>query len=101
MTFTLDVNMSHYMMYDINSLDELIAELDGPSGAAGLFQSRDSAICNWRARGYVPPSRHLTILVELKKRGKTIDPAVLDRSKEDFDILFGCPRKGSRVSASA
>jgi len=77
-------------MYDINTLEELIDEFDGPSGVAGLIgDARDSAICNWRARGYVPPSRHLTILIECRKRGLSINPAVLDHTPEDFEILFG------------
>ena len=75
------------MRYDINSLDELIAEFDGPSGAADWAGSRDSAICNWRSRGYVPPSRHLRLLIELKRRGKSIKPALLELTQEDLDVL--------------
>lgn len=77
------------MTYDINSIDELVDALEGNSGVADLINSGDAAVSNWKSRGYVPPSRHLTILIECKKRGLTLDPAVLDRTPGDFAILFG------------
>ena len=75
------------MVYDINTLDELIAALDGPVKGAQWAGAGASAICNWRARGYVPPSRHLPLLIELKRRGKSINPALFELSEEDFDLL--------------
>lgn len=84
------------MIYDINTIDELIDVLDGPSKAAELVSSSaryrigtisPAGICNWKDRGYIPPSRHLPVLLELKRRGKTINPALLEMSQEDFDLL--------------
>lgn len=81
------MNIIDDMRYDINTLDELIGALDGPSGAANWAASGESAICNWKSRGYVPPSRHLRLLIEMKRRGRSINPELFDMTPEDFDLL--------------
>ncbi len=75
------------MTYDINTIDQLIEALDGPSGAAGVVDTGDSAICNWRMRGYIPPSRHLRLLIAIRKLGLTINPALFDLTDEDLAVL--------------
>ena len=81
--------MFHVMMYDINTIDDLVDVLDGTSGAALWADTKwPSAISNWKSRGYIPPSRHLPLLIELKRRGKTITPALLEISEEDMSFLL-------------
>lgn len=77
------------MTYDINTLDDLIAELDGPSKAAEVYygSARPQGICNWKRRGFLPPSRHLQTLIELTRRGRTVNPELLDHTEEDWRVL--------------
>jgi hypothetical protein len=76
------------MMYDINTIDELVQALNGPTCAAQWAGTKwPSAISNWVSRGYVPPSRQLRLLIEMKRRGKTINPALLELTQEDLDVL--------------
>lgn len=77
------------MAYDINTLDDLIAELGGPSRASEVFygETKPQGICNWKRRGFLPPSRHLPTILELRRRGMTINPEVLDYTEEDWRVL--------------
>lgn len=76
------------MTYDINNLDELIDALDGPSRAAERFpEISPQAICNWRLKGFVPPSRHLQVVLVLKRLGKSVDPSIFDITDDDARLL--------------
>ena len=79
--------LSQDMRYDINSLDELIAAFGGPSKAADEYDITPQAICDWRAKGYLPPSRHLQVILALKRRGKSCNPALFDCTDEDWRLL--------------
>lgn len=84
------------MTYDINDLDELIGALDGPSRAAEKFpEISPQAICNWRMKGFVPPSRHVQVILVLKKLGKTADPALFDLSEDDARLLGLSPERAA------
>lgn len=87
LTTTPVVNYISHMKYDINSLDELIDALDGPAKAAEASSTSPQAVCNWRYKGYLPPSRHLDTLVLLRRLGKTINPAVMGRTEADWKAL--------------
>lgn len=76
------------MMYDINNLDELIDALDGPSRAASTFEGLSpQAVCNWRMKGFVPPSRHVQVILALKRLGKSADPKIFDLTDDDWRLL--------------
>jgi hypothetical protein len=77
------------MKYDINTVSDLIDSLDGPEGAAARFKELSpQAICNWRMRGAIPPSRHMQVAVLMKRMGKTIRPDVLGMDRDDWELLF-------------
>jgi hypothetical protein len=77
------------MKYDINTVADLIECLDGPEGAAARFKELSpQAICNWRLRGAIPPSRHMQVALLMKRLGKTIKPDVLGIDQGDWELLF-------------
>lgn len=92
LTYTPRVNNISCMIYDINTLDELIDALDGPSRASGQFDELSpQAVCNWRAKGFVPPSRHLQVILVMRRLGKTINPKICDCTDEDWALLGMMP----------
>jgi hypothetical protein len=76
------------MQYDINTIDELITALSGTTKVAEWADTGLPAISNWKWRGYIPPSRHLQILIEVRRRGKTINPALFEIDQKDMDLLL-------------
>jgi hypothetical protein len=99
------VNNVTDMRYDINTLDELLDALDGPSGAAAaLPELSPQAVCNWRLRGFIPPSRHLQVCIVVRKLGKSANPALFDRTEDDWRLLGMIPpdldgRRARRTTA--
>ena len=87
------------MKYDINTLDDLIKALDGPTKAALQTDISPSGVCNWRYKGYLPPSRHLDVVILLKKLGKTVNPSIFDRTEEDWRVLGFSPETACEASA--
>ncbi len=82
------------MKYDINSLDDLVAAFEGPKNAARAITEAAAreglsaqAVCHWKAKGYLPPSRHLQIILLLKRLGKYVNPAIFDCTEEDWRLL--------------
>jgi len=95
------VNKFPAMVHDINSIDELIDAFGGPCGAAQRHGISPQAVCNWAMRGFVPPSRHVQVIVAVKRMGRSLNPGVLGISEDDARLLgLGAP-PGDRVNAEA
>lgn len=54
---------------------------------ARRFGIGESAVSNWLARGNIPPSYHLQVLIEMRRRGFEIDPIVFGLEDDDADFL--------------
>jgi hypothetical protein len=93
-------------MFDINSIEELIEALGGPSKLGSLLGIGDSAVCNWSARGFIPPSWHLRLSCELFEAGKTLNPEVFEitdeRHRQILSRFFHRPKqRGTAQSVAA
>lgn len=76
------------MQYDVNTIDGLIEALGGPAQLGDALGIGAAAVCNWKARGWIPPSWHLRLLIELRALSLSVDPALLECSPEQFQVLF-------------
>lgn len=76
----------------MNTLEELIDALDGPLGASTELPVTPQAICNWKARGFIPPSRHLQTVILLKRKRKRVNPEIFDCTEDDWRLLGFLPR---------
>jgi hypothetical protein len=58
-------------MKELNSVDEVIAELGGPTAAARISALGVSAqaVSNWRMRKRLPAEKYLVVSSELRQRG--------------------------------
>lgn len=83
-------------MYDINSIDALVAELDGPSELGALLGISQEAVSNWTVRGSIPGGWHVRLVAMLYRRGKSVDPRVFALTEQDVEGLFPSARKAFR-----
>lgn len=60
----------------LNTVDEVIEALGGPSEAAIATAVGSSAVSNWRARGKISQDVFILVRDALAARGKEADPAV-------------------------
>ena len=75
------------MKTSISSIPDLIAALDGPTALAKWAGYEDSrGVYNWLGRG-IPPSYHLRLALELKRRGLVVSPCVFGLEDEAADVL--------------
>jgi len=77
------------MRYEITTIEQLIDELGGASKAAEWAGCGYTGIRNWMDRQYIPPSRHLRLILWLRARGKTFDPALFELTPRELALLFG------------
>lgn len=75
-------------MYDIETIDDLVATFGGPTRLGGLLGIGDTAVHNWIARGFIPPSWHLRLYVDLRKIGKTAHPELFELGHDHAPILY-------------
>jgi hypothetical protein len=76
-------------MYDIRTIDELVALLGGDTVVADWLGISQGAVGNWKQRRFIPPGWHMRLLAETRRRGKTIDPEVFGMHENDWAALFG------------
>lgn len=60
----------------IDTVEDVITALGGPSATASLVGLGPSAISNWSARGKIAPDKFLIIKAALGALGKDVDPCV-------------------------
>jgi len=63
-------------MYDITSIEGLIAALGGDTAVAAWLGVSQPAVANWKARGDIPGGWHMRLFARVVQMGMTIDPAV-------------------------
>ncbi len=74
-------------MTTVSTTTDLITALGGYTKLAAWAGYEDSrGIHNWVSRG-IPPSYHLRLTLEAKRRGITIDPSVFSLDGPDAEIL--------------
>jgi len=77
----------------ITSIEGLVDALGGTGPTAEFIGREDSAVSNWKARGFIPPGWHLRLFLELSRRGFTVAPSVFDLTEDDFaDMTERNPR---------
>ncbi len=65
----------------LNSVDDVIDALGGPSKTADLTGVGASAVVNWRTRG-IAPAKFLLVTQALKSRGLEASPGVFAFKKQ-------------------
>ncbi len=86
-------------MYDITSIDALIAALDGPSILGANLGISQEAVSNWGIRKSIPGGWHMQLASMLLRKGLTIDPHVFNLTEEDVEGLFPKRPLESEVAA--
>lgn len=79
--------MSTAMIKTLTTVDDVIAMFGSPAKAARWARTSDQAVCNWRRRG-IPPSAHLRLLIEARKRGRLVGNEVLGLEPEEWFELY-------------
>lgn len=87
------------MLYDINTISELVEALGGPTKLAHEHGVTASNISNWSLRGFIPPSWHFRLYLALRERGLTVNPDLLEMTPEQYRIAF--PRKKTNATVAA
>ena len=71
----------------LKTVSEVIAALGGTAEVARWAgYDSPSGVSNWLLRG-IPPSYHLTLSLEAKRRGYIIDPAVYGLDDDDAEVF--------------
>jgi hypothetical protein len=76
------------IMFDIETIDDLVATFGGPSRLGGILGIGDTAVHNWIARNYIPPSWHMRLYVDLRRMGKTADPELFELAHDHAPLLY-------------
>ncbi len=75
------------MKKTLRNVGDLIDAFGGPIGLAQWAGVGQSAVSNWQRRG-LPPSYHIKLLIEARRRSWRIDPAgIFDLEHSDAAIL--------------
>ena len=88
-------------MYDINSIDQIITELGGPSELGEHLGITQEAVSNWSARGAIPRGWHLQLFAMVIGRGLSISPTVFNLSEQEAEGLFTRPLARRRQAIEA
>lgn len=91
--------MPNRITYDASTIEELIDLFGGTSKLADMLGLGDSAICNWVARGFIPPSWHMRLYVELVGMGKKAHPELFEMPSEVGSVLYRRQGNSSVVAA--
>lgn len=63
------------MKKTLRSVDDVAAAFGGTAELGRWAGVGQNAACNWLKRGNLPPSYHVRLLIEARKRGWKIDPS--------------------------
>lgn len=88
-------------MYDISTIDELIAELGGPSELGEHLGVTQEAVSNWVARGCIPGGWHMQLAGMVTRRGVTVNPKVFNLTEKDVEGLLPTSRPLARKRVEA
>jgi len=76
-----------WLMYDINTIAELIERLGGDTTLARHFGITQPAVANWKVRGEIGAGWHMRLYAMARRMNLTINPAVFGMSEAEFDPL--------------
>lgn len=77
----------------LNSVAEVIKAFGGPKAMAGWCGVGTPSISNWKTWGFIPPSWHYRMLMELQCNGYEINPLVFG-----IDLESTGPYKAKRYA---
>lgn len=86
-------------MSKIETIDELVDFLDGPTAIGDWLGIRPSAVSNWSASGVIPSGWHLRLFLECLRRGVVPDPVLFGVTEEEVRVVaqrFRPPRTNTR-----
>lgn len=75
-------------MTHIGSITELVEFFGGDTALAAMLDISQSAVAHWKLRSQIAAGWHLRLLVEISRRGATVDPEVFGLSERDATGLF-------------
>lgn len=84
-------------MYDINSIEELVEALGGPTELGDAFGITQEAVSNWGARVNIPGGWHIQLLAMAGRKGLTVSPRVFNLTEKQVEGLFKRPHPKRRV----
>lgn len=90
-----------WLMYDINSIDELVEAFGGDTALANELDVSQPAVANWKARGHISSGWHLRLFAEVHRRGKTVAPHVFGLTEEELEPFIGSGRSKSAPRLAA
>lgn len=72
-------------MYDINSIDDLVIELGGPSDLGAQLGISQEAVSNWVVRESIPGGWHMVLAAMAHRAGKSVSPGVFNLTEKDVE----------------
>lgn len=82
-------------MYDINSIEELVEALGGPTVLGDEFGITQEAVSNWSTRVNIPGGWHVQLYAMARRKGLTVNPKVFNLTEKQVEGLFP-PRNPKR-----
>lgn len=76
------------MIYDIDTIDELVAFFGGPTELGRSLGITSEAISMWRLRGSIPTGWHMRLNARCAREGKRVNPAVWGLDEDDVRGLW-------------
>lgn len=86
--------------YDVNSIEQLVEVLGGPTVLGEEFGITQEAVSNWGTRVNIPGSWHLQLLAMVSRKRLTVNPKVFNLTEKQMEGLFQPPRPRSRAEAA-
>lgn len=71
----------------LNTVDDVIEWLGGPTKAAAWLDVTDNAICLWRHR-HIPRGHHSRLIARAVRENVVISNDVFDMPEEDYRVFF-------------
>ena len=87
------------MIYDVNSIDDMVRELGGNTAVAEWLDISQEAVSNWKSRGAIPPGWHLRLVASMRRRGRTVNPALFGITEDEAQEIGLCLRPVPNVAA--
>jgi hypothetical protein len=75
------------MAKTLASIEELVTALGGTAEVAEWAGVNQTAVCNWVARGFIPPGWHLRLLILVRKQRINVRPEIFGLTEDEFALL--------------
>jgi hypothetical protein len=87
-------------MYDINSIEQLVEVLGGPTVLGEEFGITQEAVSNWGSRVNIPGSWHIQLLAMASRKNLRVNPKVFNLTEKQMEGLFPPLRPRARAEAA-